>query len=523
MARDASDLRWTCRVPAPGRKSGRSRLAPMIPDRSPLVPDRNAWWSALPGRALAAFVIIALGLVLGMQYMEPNSRVIGVLLAVVVIGVAWRLDIVSGVGVMILALPFPRGTTFGSTNFALILLLMMIFLLRVAQRQIPRPRGTAADVPIAGLVIAYIVSFYNVTDAAALGPALENTELFAATLLTYFLVVNSVNDEHALRRVHTFQMFALLAVLVTAVWELNHPGQDLIPGWISFRNTHGDEFDLRNVRVGATFYDYELLADFCGLNILFLIFRLARSRGLYARVFVGALLALTLFVMFCTVTRGPVVSLAVALAYLLWLFRRRLSIVPVTVGAAIIAAAFFGMNFLVANFTRSGDLLARVSETHMVGLVPDSRVYAWQNATERFLQHPLIGSGPFYSFKHDITVWFWPHNLYLYIANILGLFGLTFFVWMLVAFWRGTKPRVDTFAAPSYVESYLLLARLQCMFFLVDQIKIEYLRNSTYQFQIWLMFALWMAAERIQRETVRPTAATATSARVPAPLRAGHA
>ena len=42
------------------------------------------------------------------------------------IGVAWRLDIVSGVGVMILALPFPRGTTFGSTNFALILLLMSL-------------------------------------------------------------------------------------------------------------------------------------------------------------------------------------------------------------------------------------------------------------------------------------------------------------------------------------------------------------------------------------------------------------
>jgi hypothetical protein len=169
-----------------------------------------------------------------------------------------------------------------------------------------------------------------------------------------------------------------------------------------------------------------------------------------------------------------------------------------------VATVFFGMNFLVSNFTRSGDLFARVGETQMVGLVPDSRVEAWQSGFERFLEHPLIGSGPYYSIAHGINSWYWPHCLYLYIANIVGVFGLTFFMWLLWAFWRATRPRVDRFNDPSYTESYLFLARVQCLYFLVDQIKIEYLRNSTYQFQIWLMFALWVSADRVRHAAAQP-------------------
>jgi len=63
--------------------------------------------------------------------------VIAVLAAAVMFGITWRIDLVSGIGVLVLALPYPRGTVFGSTNLALVLLLVVIWLLR---RRCARPR-----------------------------------------------------------------------------------------------------------------------------------------------------------------------------------------------------------------------------------------------------------------------------------------------------------------------------------------------------------------------------------------------
>ncbi len=450
-------------------------------------------------RVVTAVVVLGLGVVLGLQYMAPDKRVLSVLAGLVVVGIAWRLEIIAGIGLVMFALPYPKGTTFGTTNLALILLLLVIYLLRVGQRELPRPQSTPIDMPVVGLLIAYVVSFYNVLPEN-LHLALSNFELFVGTLFLFYVVVNSIRTGADLRRLHEFQAGVLVTISLLALWELTHPGKALVPGWIDFTHTLGEAFDTQNVRIGGTFYDFELLADFCGLNVLFLSFLVARARDSYRRVYFGALLVLTVFIMFSTVTRGPIFSLGVAFAYGLWMMRRRLRVVPMVVGGAALAAVFLGANFVVANFTRSGDLLARLSQTEFKGLVPDTRAAAWQDAWDHFLLHPLIGSGPFYSFARGLYFWYWPHNLYLYVANIVGLFGLVFFLWLLWKLFVATRPTVDSPLAEDYVEAYMLLARVQLVFFLVDQVKIEYLRNATYQFQVWLMFAFWIAASRLRKD-----------------------
>ena len=42
-----------------------------------------------------------------------------------------------------------------------------------------------------------------------------------------------------------------------------------------------------------------------------------------------------------------------------------------------------------------------------------------------------------------------------------------------------------------------MIANAQLFVFLIDQTKIEYLRNPIYQFQVWVMFAYMVAAARI--------------------------
>src|SRR5258707_170359 len=93
----------------------------------------------LPGWLVNGVAVIVGGVLLGQQYVHPNKRVLPVIVGVIVSGLAWRVGMVAGLGVLVLALPFPRGTVFGNTNLALILILLVIWLLRISQRQSPAP------------------------------------------------------------------------------------------------------------------------------------------------------------------------------------------------------------------------------------------------------------------------------------------------------------------------------------------------------------------------------------------------
>ncbi|MBI1798811.1 MAG: O-antigen ligase family protein [Candidatus Eisenbacteria bacterium] len=465
------------------------------------------WWHADRDplmRVIQILAVVALGIVIGTQYMTPDKRMLSVAAGALVFGIAWRLDTLTGLGLLIIALPYPRPTVFGGTNFAFILLLLLIWLLRVAQRMSPRPRATPLDIPIAGWVLAYAISFYNVANAEDLGYAMQSTEQFIVCLLLFYLLVSNIRTVADLQRIQAFQAVSLATILLIAVYELNHPNGTLIPGWIIFTNTSGGEFNLKNVRVGGPFFDFELLSEFCAVSSLLVAFLYLRARSIYGRAALAALLLLDIFVLFATVTRGAMISLGVGLLYLLFRVRRRVRVVPLTLVAGAIAGLATGMNFFVSHFTRSGDVGARLRGTHFVGLVPDSRVQAWAGAWDRFLEHPLIGHGPYYSSQTGSHIWYWPHNGYLYIANLFGLFGLTFYFALLITLFRITNRSSEDLHDPDYARAFLLVANVQLVVFIVDQIKIDYLRNTIYQFEVWVMFAMMVAASRVaQSETVR--------------------
>lgn len=483
---------WTTRSP-------RGTAGPAGPERAPARLDR----------ALKALLVVATGVLLGQQYVTPDKRVIPLLVSVVLIGVTWRLDIVTAIGVLIVALPYPRGTVFGTTNLALIIVLTILWLVRVSTRQLEVPRRSPIDIPLLGLFVIYVLSFNNVRPAA-LERSFQLFELFVGSMIMYFLIVNNVRTERDLRRVHDAQLICALSVFLVATWELNHPGQVLIPGWISFTHTIGSEFNTRNVRVGATFYDYELLSEFSAITLLLVIFRWVRARTGNERGLYTLLGFLNIFIMFATVTRGAFIALGATLPVLLWSLRRRLKIVPVTIATTAAVALLLAMNFYVANFTRSGDLFARMGSTHVVGgWMPDSRAEAWVNAWNRALVHPLVGQGPYYTRLPGYELW-WPHNVYLYYANIVGFLGLGFYLAILVILFRLTRPRVGDLRHPSYAEAYLIVAQAQLVLFVVNEVKIDYLRNPVYQMVVWVMFSVWTAAYQVARRERVELAARST-------------
>ena len=472
--------------------------------------DRRRDWLT---RVLGIVLLVATGILLGMQYFQPEKRTIAVLAAIVVFGIAWRIDMVSGLCLLALLLPFPRGMVFGSSTTAFIALLLLIWLLRIGQRQSPTPQRTPIDIPVGGLLIAYVLSFVNLPGLDELARALHATSLVVTCVVMFYLIVSNIRTEQALQRFHTFQAIAVFTIMALGVYELNHPGASLIRGWIQFQLPEGVEaLNVKNLRVGGPFFDYELMCEFCALNLLLIVFMFVRARTVLRRTLLGLLLGLTMFILFATVTRGGLMALAAGTLYLLWVVRRRLRLVPLVVALSAGLASVLLMNFYVANFTHSGDLLARLGTTTFHhGVVPDDRLIAWQGAWERFLQHPILGHGPVYTQVSGARIWFWPHNNYLYVANIVGIVGLSFFLAILWNLFRATRPPVHTLQDPSYSRSFLLIAHTQLIVFMIDQVKIDFLRNAVYQFQVWLLFATMVSAALIARQ--------AAPAPAPAPAR----
>ena len=96
-------------------------------------------------RILLGFAgVVGLGILLGHQYVFPDKRVLAVAAAVIIFGIAWRVDLVTAIGLLLVVIPFPRYTVFGSTTIAFVLLLAIVWLLRASQRETPGLRGNAA-------------------------------------------------------------------------------------------------------------------------------------------------------------------------------------------------------------------------------------------------------------------------------------------------------------------------------------------------------------------------------------------
>lgn len=467
---------------------------------APITPAPKPWREDPFGRLAGLILLAVSGALLGIQYWTPNKRVIPVVAVLLVFGVAWRLSVAAAVNVLVFILPYPKGTVFGSTNLAFIMIVFVIWLLRVSLRTTAPARTSPVDLPILGMLLWAVLSFYNVRSDFALERALQNFESFVACVVLYYLIVNCVRTQVDLQRMHMAMLVTALGVFFVAQWELHNPGRVLIPGLLDFSGTQGNDFNTRNVRVGASFRDYELLSEYCGIIFLFTPLLFLRARSQTRRALIGLFCLFNVYTMFTTVTRGVIVALMVALPYVFYVIRRRMNVVRFVSAVSVILLLAVSMNFLVAHYTNSGNMLERLGSTKVVhGFVPEARAGAWTNAWKRSLVHPILGQGPYYDEIPGYEYW-WPHNVYLFVANLYGYPGLGLYLMLLAGLVVMLRPVVDDLRHGSYADAYLIIARAQLVVFMINELKIDYLRNAIYQFQVWQFFGMWTAAYLVSRE-----------------------
>ena len=218
---------------------------------------------------------MAAAVLAGMQFLSPDARVLQMAAGGFIVLLAFRFRSIEGLMLAVLFLPFPKGTSYGNTNVAFILLIFMVWLFRVTTRRAEPPGRTPLDVPIIGLVMAYCISFYNVQPeyfALAWGLFMS----FLTYLLIYFMVIAIVKTTEDVQKLLFVADHLVRAHVPVRALRAAQPGHDADPGLDLLRRDSAADSGS-GVRVGSTFLDYELFGEYCALNLFLQMFLFTRA------------------------------------------------------------------------------------------------------------------------------------------------------------------------------------------------------------------------------------------------------
>jgi len=447
----------------------------------------------------AIIVTAGVGVLLGTQIYNPDKRVIEAIVALILFLMLWSVSTINALWLFILIHPFPFAISLGNSSFVFSVIIFIIYIIRVSAHKDTFHLDRMVNLPILLLVIAYIVSLYNLNYSSAYikRSAYEYTSNFFAAVLFFYLVVNFIDKEWKLKRTLHILIITVTLVIAFNILELLFPGRQIIPGWLYSKHQVG--LVTKGLRMQGPFHDFELNAEFLALMAPIIFYILIRSKRLLTRSIYALLLVIDIFVMLTTVTRGAFFSLSAGLIYMTYISRKELNFVRLVTIATALIVIILSLEFVVSKYTISGSLFQRiVNTTFEKGLVPKNRASAWGGAIERGMEHPFIGHGPGWDFTKGLNVGLWPHNAYLFYFNIVGLFGLSAFLLLLYRLFKASLIGIHaSLVQSSFSMGFMKIMHVVLIIFIVDQIKIDYLRNGIYSYSIWLLFGLLTATKNI--------------------------
>jgi hypothetical protein len=458
--------------------------------------DKKGFLSRYFSKFRAFLITVTVGILVGTQIYNPSKRVIEALAGGVLLLILWKNSTFAALMAFLVMYPFPFAISWGTSNEIFIVIIGMVALIRVATGVYKITLDGKIKWPLILMIASYFLSLKNI-DPALLRVGITNSITFLSAATLMVLIINFIDDETKLRKLMNILMISAAFVMAFTLLEMIFPGKVLVPNWLYTR--HKARLVMKGIRMGGPFHDFELVAEFFTLNAFLMFFMYIRSKRMLFKAMFGTLLLADLFMMFTTVTRGAIFSLVIGVAYLMFLSRKDLNIVRVSIITGALVLILFVMEAVVARYTTSGSLFERiVATTFEKGVVPTNRVGTWFPAFERGMRHPLFGNGPGWDFRGGLTNFFWPHSLYLFYFNITGAFGLGAFIFLMVRVIKASMSGVKaSLINSSFPEALMKILHVMVVTFMVDQIKIEYLRNTKYTYFIWLMFGLVIATYNI--------------------------
>ncbi|MFQ6101421.1 MAG: O-antigen ligase family protein [Anaerolineae bacterium] len=475
--------------------------------------SRHRWLAVLAALVLCA----ALALTVGYLLAEFGPLITGAGLVGLFLGLWMLRDIevayLTVIGVACLlpfaSFPFSIGftPTFLDAAMGALFLLWAFQLAADAQREFV---GTSLGLPIGLFVLLAVGSFvFGLSNAPATPYVLRHFGEVLLSVALFFLVVNTVRDAGRLRRIVrvlilcAFVTAALGVVLyVVAVYvsddlvistlsKLGRLGYPVGPGVLRYIR---DDPRLP-MRATSTSVDPNVLGSLLNLTLGTAVPQLFTRRPLIRRRYLVPMLGLMALCLVLTISRGSLVGVGVALAVVATLRYRKLWLL------LLVALA------LMLLLPQTQDYVAHLIEGFRgEDLATQMRFGEYKDAFILIGRYPWLGVG--FAGSPDIDTYIGVANVYLLIAEQMGLVGLTSFLAIVGVlfsrFWRtrslaATEPELE----PLWWGLHAGLIGA-----LVGGIVDHYFFNLDFHHSVtlfWLVVGLATAATEIIRQRATPT------------------
>jgi len=301
-------------------------------------------------------------------------------------------------------------------------------------------RGQSASIP-AGMAGCIFLLVLVITSFTSMDPHRSFTETWLIAL-AFSLYAGT---QELVRRGWPAELFYKVILVLTAIvmgltwmevggwyaaWLSANPGQWLPD--IAFR------LNLPN-----------FMGVFLNLTLMLAIPRLAVTRSTFGKILLALWILSALGLVYLSSSRGGWLGLAAGLAFLAWIEARRFfprikqfikALRPVVLMVLVLV--------LLIMAAGAGYLLYRqtLQPTHTSNFL-ESRNYLWIPAWNAFINHPLVGQGPFtfvssYLVTNSVPpsqLFVYAHSIYLDVLSSSGLLGGAAFLFLLFSLYRVLK------------------------------------------------------------------------------------
>jgi len=474
--------------------------------------SRHRWLSALATLVLCAALALAVGYLLA----EFGPLIAGAGLVALFLGLWMLRDIevaywaVIGIVCLLPFASFPFDIGFTPTFLdAALGALFLVWVLQVATGDQEVFVGTPLGLPIAVFALLAVGAFVFGLAHAPLEP--YDLRHFAEILLSvalFFLVVNTVRDEGRLRRVARALLLCAFVVavlgivlyavaayisddlVIRALSALARLGYPAGPGVLRYIR---DDPEL-SMRATSTSVDPNVLGSLLSLTLCIGVVQLFARRPLIRRRYLAPMMGVMALCLGLTISRGSLVGVGAALAVVATLRYRKLWLILLV--ALVLLLVLPQTQDYVVHF---------VAGLRGEDLATQMRFGEYKDAFILIGRYPWLGVG--FAGSPDIDTYIGVSNVYLLIAEEMGLVGLTsFLVVMIVFFARFWRTRALASADPK-LEPLWWGLHTGIAGALAGGIFDHYFFNLDFHHSVtlfWLVVGLATAATEMIRRTTPP-------------------
>ncbi len=307
----------------------------------------------------------------------------------------------------------------------------------------------------------------------------KSTILFAVAAFLLSLTVSAVFSENPYKsfwsnfermeglitHIHLFLYFVVLGTMIqtekiwTRFFNTSLFANSIMVGYALLQLSGKFEINQGGVRVDGTLGNATYLAIYIVFHIFLALFFFFKTKNNYVRSAYGILIALNLYILYETQTRGAILGLLGGLlltgALILWRERSdalaRKSAMGLCIGVLVLVGGFIAIKD--SAFVTNNSTLVRFSKISVDQAQNQARYYVWPIAVEGFLERPIFGWGQ-ESFNHVFNKYYNPelykheqwfdrtHNVILDWLVAGGLIGfllyMSIFVFALRSLWKTT-------------------------------------------------------------------------------------